>query len=54
MDCLTKSTHFMPIKIDFSLAKLMKLYIRDIVKLHGVPTSIVYQTEIPDLHLDFG
>ena len=41
VDRLTKSAHFIPIKIDFSLAKLTKLYIRDIVKLHGVPTSIV-------------
>ena len=41
IDRLTKSAHFIPIRTDFSLAKLTKLYIRDIVKLHGVPTRIV-------------
>ena len=41
VDCLTKSAHFIPVKTDFSLAKLTKLYIRDVVKLHGVPTSNV-------------
>ena len=41
VDRLTKSAHFIPVKTEFSLAKLTKLYIRDIVKLHGVPMSIV-------------
>ena len=41
VDCLTKSTHFIPIRTDFSLAKLTKLYIRDVVKSYRVPTSIV-------------
>ena len=41
VDRLTKSTHFIPIRIDFSLAKLTKVYIRDVVKLHRVPTSIL-------------
>ena len=41
VDRLTKSAHFIPIKTDFSLAKLSKLYIRKVVKLHGIPSSIV-------------
>ena len=41
VDHLTKSAYFIPVKTDFSLEKLTKFYIRDIVKLHGVPMSIV-------------
>ena len=41
LDRLKKSTHFIAIRTDFSLAKLAKLYIRDVVKLHGVPTNFV-------------
>ena len=41
VDSLTKTAHFIPIRTEFSLAKLTKLYIRDVVKLHRVPTSIV-------------
>lgn len=42
MDKLTKSAHFLAIKaIDFLLV-LSQLYIKEIVRLHGVPLSIVY------------
>ena len=41
VDLLTKFAHFILIKTDFSLAKLSKLYIREVVKLHGIPSSIV-------------
>ena len=41
MDRLTKSTHFLPIKETYKLDKLADIYIREIVKLHGIPTSIV-------------
>ena len=41
LDRLTKSTHFIPVRTDFYLAKFTKLYIREIVKLHKVPVSIV-------------
>ena len=34
MDRLTKSTHFILIRTNFSLAKLCKLYIREVVKLY--------------------
>ncbi|XP_052478348.1 uncharacterized protein LOC128033894 [Gossypium raimondii] len=39
MDRLTKSTHFISIRIDYSLQKLAKLYISEILRLHGVPTD---------------
>ena len=41
MDRLTKSAHFLPINIRFSLEKLAHLYIKEIIKLHGVPFSII-------------
>ena len=41
MDMLTKSAHFLPIKETYKLDILEDLYIREIVKLHGIPTSIV-------------
>ena len=41
VDRLTKSTHFLPIRNNFSLDRLAKLYISEIVKHHGVHISIV-------------
>jgi len=41
VDRLTNSTHFVPINIRFSLERLTSLYIGEIVRLHGVPSSIV-------------
>jgi len=41
VDRLTKSTHFIPINISFPVPQLAEIYIREIVKLHGVPSSIV-------------
>ena len=41
IDRLTKFAHFIPINIKFSLEKLTFLYISEIVRLHGVPSSIV-------------
>ena len=41
MDWLTKSAHFLAVRMTFSLEKFGRLYIREIVRLHGVPVSIV-------------
>ncbi|XP_050890689.1 uncharacterized protein LOC127096115 [Lathyrus oleraceus] len=41
VDKLTKSAHFIPIKIDYPMERLAKLYIEKIVSLHGIPSSIV-------------
>ena len=38
---LTKSAHFLAIRNNFSLNRLAELYVNEIVKLHGVPVSIV-------------
>lgn len=41
VDRLTKSAHFLPIKITHPLDRLAHIYIKEIVRLHGVPSSIV-------------
>jgi hypothetical protein len=42
IDRLTKSAHFIPIKITDPVPRLAELYIREIVRLHGIPASIVF------------
>ena len=41
VDRLTKSTHFLPVRTDYSLDKLAELYIKEKVRLHGIPVSII-------------
>ncbi|KAG8498732.1 hypothetical protein CXB51_005083 [Gossypium anomalum] len=41
VDRLTKSAHFILVRTDYSLNKLAELYIREIVRLHGTPLSII-------------
>jgi len=38
---LTKSAHFLAMNLRMFMAKLAQLYIKEIVRLHGVPSSIV-------------
>ena len=40
-DRLTKSAHFLAVRMTFSLERFYRLYIREIVQLHGVPVFIV-------------
>ena len=41
MNRLIKSTHFLAMRMTFTLEEFYRLYIREIVRLHGVPVSIV-------------
>ena len=41
MDRLTNSAHFLAVRMTFTLERFCRLYIREIVQLHGVPVSIV-------------
>jgi hypothetical protein len=45
MDRLTKSAHFIPNSEKDSLEKLGKIYIEEIVRLYGVPTSIAFDRD---------
>ncbi|XP_043696781.1 uncharacterized protein LOC122647449 [Telopea speciosissima] len=41
VDRLTKTAHFTPIKVTYSMDRLARLYIDNVVRLHGVPVSII-------------
>ncbi|KAI3686167.1 hypothetical protein L1987_79840 [Smallanthus sonchifolius] len=41
IDRLTKSAHFLPIREDFKVEKLARIYIDEIVSRHGVPVNII-------------
>ena len=41
VDRLTKSAHFLAIRMTFTLVRFCRMYIREIVRLHGVSVSIV-------------
>ena len=41
VDQLTNSAHFLPVRIDYSFDKLAELYIKEIVRLHGISVSII-------------
>ncbi|GJV63984.1 putative reverse transcriptase domain-containing protein [Tanacetum coccineum] len=41
MDRLTKSAHFLPMREDYKMDRLARLYLNEIVARHGVPISII-------------
>jgi hypothetical protein len=41
VDRLTKSALFLPVKMTDQVDKLAKIYVNEVVRLYGVPTSIV-------------
>ena len=41
VDRLTKSTQFLVLRMTFTLEEFCRIYIREIVRLHGVPVFIV-------------
>ena len=45
VDQLTKSAHFLPMKVNFSINRLASLYIKEIVRMHGVPVSIAFDKD---------
>ncbi|GJT06990.1 putative reverse transcriptase domain-containing protein [Tanacetum coccineum] len=46
MDRLTKSAHFLPMREDYKMDRLARLYLNEIVARHGVPISIIYDHDI--------
>ena len=50
---LTKSAHFLAMRMTFTLEEFYRLYIREIVQLHGMSISIVSDWN-PSLKLFFG
>ena len=45
MDRLTKSAHFFLIRLDYFMDHLADLYVNEIVILHGIPVSIVFDRD---------
>ena len=41
VDRMTKSSHFLAVKTKYSAEDYAKLYLNEIVRLHGVPLSII-------------
>ena len=41
VDRLTKSAHFIPVNIRYHVVKYAELYVSQIVKLHGIPRTII-------------
>ncbi|GJS68347.1 putative reverse transcriptase domain-containing protein [Tanacetum coccineum] len=41
MDRLTKLAHFLPIREDYKMEKLARIYVNEIVARHGVPVLII-------------
>ena len=38
---LTKSTHFLPIRTTYTMDKYAEIYVREILKIHGILVSII-------------
>jgi hypothetical protein len=49
VDLLTKSAHFIPMKTTNSASELVPLYMKEVIRLHGVPKS-----GTPNLYPNFG
>jgi hypothetical protein len=45
VDRLTKSALFLPIKMTNLVDKLIRVYMKKVVRLHGIPISIVLDRE---------
>ena len=45
VDRLTKSTHFLLVRLDYSMDRLAELYLSEIVQLHGILLSIVSDSD---------
>ena len=43
---LTNLAHFLPVRTDYSLDKLAELYIKEIVRLHEIPVSIILDRDL--------
>ncbi|XP_049406042.1 uncharacterized protein LOC125869618 [Solanum stenotomum] len=41
VDRLTKSSHFILVRVDYNVQQLARIYVKEIVRLHGVPLFII-------------
>ena len=61
VDRLTKYAHFLPVRRDYYMDRLTELCVSEIVRLHGIPLSIVSDHDLrftlrfwKELHSAFG
>ena len=45
VDRLTKSTHFLLVRLDYSMDRLAEMYLSEIVRLHGILLSIASDSD---------
>ena len=45
VDRKTKSAHFLLVRLDYSMDWFAELYVNEIVRLHGIPISIVFDRD---------
>ncbi|GKE27140.1 retrotransposon protein, putative, ty3-gypsy subclass [Tanacetum coccineum] len=45
VDRLTKSAHFLPIRKDYKMDRLARLYLNEIIARHGVPILIIFDRD---------
>ena len=46
IDRLTESAHFLAIRATYPLGKLAQLYVQEIVRLHGAPSTIIADKDL--------
>lgn len=46
VDRLTKSGHFLPVKITYKVIHLAIIFIREMVRMHGVPINIILDRDL--------
>lgn len=42
IDGITKPAHFILVKVNYNLYKLVKIYVKEVFRLNGVPISIIF------------
>jgi hypothetical protein len=45
VDKLTKTAHFVPIKMTHTKTNIAEIYMREIARLHGIPKAIVSERD---------
>jgi len=46
VDKLTKSAHFIPVKSTFNAPAIAQVFLKEIVRLHGVPKNIISDRDV--------
>lgn len=47
VDCLSKYRHFIPLKHPFTACSIAAVFVKEVVRLHGIPESILRDCDPP-------